>query len=63
VRRRLPACGVPAAGAGYGLPVLAQKVQGGVCMLTEGLVRAGWLCRGVGVGVRRRRRGGARGEG
>jgi hypothetical protein len=32
-------------------------------MLTEGLVRAGWPCKGVGDVDRQWRRGGARGEG
>jgi hypothetical protein len=35
-RQRSPACGVPAAGAGYGLRHLAQKGQERVLVLTEG---------------------------
>jgi hypothetical protein len=62
-RQRTPACGVTASGTGQSLRHLAQKDQGDVLKLTEGLVRAGWPCRGVGDVDRWRRRGGARGEG
>jgi hypothetical protein len=36
-RRSSPACGVPASGTGQSLQHLAQKDQGDVLMLTEGL--------------------------
>jgi hypothetical protein len=62
-RRRMPACGVSASGTGQSLRHLAQKDQGDVLKLTEGLVRAGWPCRGVGDVDRRRRQDDARVEG
>jgi hypothetical protein len=58
--------GVRRSGLGSGLRAKvasAKGTQGGVCMLTEGLVWAGAPCRVVDIGVRRWRRGGARGEG
>jgi hypothetical protein len=63
VRRRSPVCGIPALGTGQSLRHLAQKDQGDVLKLTEGLVRAGWPCRGVGDIDWRWRGGGACGEG